>query len=103
MTNEIITSEEAKRLSVEKISQQLSTSKDGLTEEEAKRRLESYGYNEILEKKESPIIKFLRNFWGPIPWMIEIAVILSASPVGMIECRQVYRLFFNRLRENLFL
>ena len=34
--------------------------------------------NEIEEKKTNPFLKFLTYFWGPIPWMIEAAVILSA-------------------------
>ena len=42
------------------------------------RRLAQYGYNEIPEKKINPLLKFLSYFWGPIPWMIEAAVILSA-------------------------
>jgi len=50
----------------------------GLTEEEAERRLKEYGYNEIAERKRHPLIKFLSYFWGPIPWMIEVALILSA-------------------------
>jgi H+-transporting ATPase len=50
----------------------------GLTQTEAKARLEKYGYNELPEKKENPLLKFLSYFWGPIPWMIEIAVVLSA-------------------------
>lgn len=29
------------------------------------------------EKKERPILKFLSYFWGPIPWMIEAAALLS--------------------------
>ena len=37
-----------------------------------------YGYNEIAEKSVNPFLKFLTYFWGPIPWMIEAAVILSA-------------------------
>jgi len=37
-----------------------------------------YGPNEIEEKKANPFLKFLSYFWGPIPWMIEAAVILSA-------------------------
>ncbi len=36
------------------------------------------GPNELVEKKTHPFLKFLSYFWGPIPWMIEIAVILSA-------------------------
>jgi H+-transporting ATPase len=49
----------------------------GLTEEEAVRRLERYGPNAIEEKKISPLARFLWFFWGPIPWMIEIAAVLS--------------------------
>jgi H+-transporting ATPase len=50
----------------------------GLTQVEAERRLAQYGYNEIAEKHVHPFLKFLSYFWGPIPWMIEIATILSA-------------------------
>ena len=34
--------------------------------------------NEIEEKETNAFLKFLSYFWGPIPWMIEAAVILSA-------------------------
>ncbi len=37
-----------------------------------------YGPNELEEKSLNPFLKFLTYFWGPIPWMIEAAVILSA-------------------------
>ncbi len=50
----------------------------GLSTEEAQKRLEQYGLNALEEKKVSPILKFLGYFWGPIPWMIEIAALLSA-------------------------
>ena len=51
----------------------------GLTQAEAQKRLTQYGPNEIAEKKTNEILKFLSYFWGPIPWMIEAAVILSAA------------------------
>lgn len=56
----------------------LSASKGGLSSSEANDRLQKYGPNEIPEKKVNPIVKFVGYFWGPIPWMIEAAVIMSA-------------------------
>ena len=56
----------------------LGSSPDGLTQAEAQKRLAQYGPNEIAEKKPNEVLKFLSYFWGPIPWMIEVAVILSA-------------------------
>jgi H+-transporting ATPase len=68
----------AKEESIEELYKRLDTSADGLKQEEAKERLERNGYNEIVEKKANPVFKFLSYFWGPIPWMIEAAIILSA-------------------------
>ena len=56
----------------------LSASRDGLSSSEAAKRLQQYGRNEIIEKSQSRFIAFLRYFWGPIPWMIEAAGIISA-------------------------
>jgi H+-transporting ATPase len=50
----------------------------GLTEREAARRLQQYGPNTIEEKRISAVSRFLSYFWGPIPWMIEVAGTLSA-------------------------
>lgn len=66
-----------KTLPLEDVEKQLNSSPDGLTQAEAQTRLTQYGPNEIEEKKTNPFLKFLCYFWGPIPWMIEIAVILS--------------------------
>jgi H+-transporting ATPase len=41
-------------------------------------RLGQYGPNALEEKKVSVILQFLKFFWGPIPWMIEVAAVLSA-------------------------
>ena len=50
----------------------------GLSEEQVQKRLEDYGHNRIVEKEETLLHRIFRRFWGPIPWMIEIAAILSA-------------------------
>ena len=60
------------------VQKKLGSSPDGLSEAEAQKRLTQYGPNEIEEKKTNLFLKFLSYFWGPIPWMIEAAVILSA-------------------------
>jgi H+-transporting ATPase len=50
----------------------------GLNGHEARERLERFGANEIEAKEEPLWHRLLRRFWGPIPWMIEIAAVLSA-------------------------
>ena len=50
----------------------------GLPDSEAQARLRRYGFNEITEREETFWHRLFRRFWGPIPWMIEIAAILSA-------------------------
>jgi H+-transporting ATPase len=70
--------EALKAMSMADLREKLGSSPDGLTQAEAKKRLTQYGPNEIEEIKTNEILKFLSYFWGPIPWMIEAAVILSA-------------------------
>lgn len=50
----------------------------GLSTEEVQERLKEYGPNALEEKKRSLIMRLFSYFWGPIPWMIEIAAALSA-------------------------
>jgi len=50
----------------------------GLSNTQVEKRIEQYGYNETEEKEESFLQRLMRRFWGPIPWMIEIAALLSA-------------------------
>jgi H+-transporting ATPase len=67
----------AKPVSVEDQLKTLQTSTSGLTGDEAKQRLEKYGPNAIVAKEQSLLRKLLAYFWGPIPWMIEVAAVLS--------------------------
>ena len=69
--------DDLKSLPMPELLKKLESSLDGLSQVEAQKRLTQYGPNEIEEKKINPFLKFLTYFWGPIPWMIEGAVILS--------------------------
>ena len=69
--------DDLKTLPLAEVEKQLGSSADGLSQAEAAKRLVRYGPNEIEEKKTNELLKFLRYFWGPIPWMIEAAVVLS--------------------------
>jgi H+-transporting ATPase len=69
--------DDLKSLPLTEVEKRLGSSPDGLRQADAQKRLAQFGPNEIEEKKTNPFLKFLSYFWGPIPWMIEVAVILS--------------------------
>lgn len=49
----------------------------GLSEVQAAKRLAQYGENALAEHHVSVVERLAHFFWGPIPWMIEIAALLS--------------------------
>lgn len=72
------TDDDIQTASVEKLFARFSSSPQGLSSSEAQKRLAQYGPNAIVEKRQNTLLRFLSYFWGPIPWMIEIAAGLSA-------------------------
>lgn len=62
---------------ITQIFKKLNSSEKGLSEIDAKERINKYGPNEIIEKKPSIILKFFKKFIGPIPFMLELAIIVS--------------------------
>lgn len=62
----------------EALLQTLHSTANGLTASEAVRRLTQVGPNSLPEQHVSLVMRLLRYFWGPIPWMIEVAALLSA-------------------------
>jgi H+-transporting ATPase len=69
--------DDLKSMPMPEVEKKLGSAPEGLTQVEAQKRLAQYGPNELEEKKTNLFLKFLSYFWGPIPWMIEAAVILS--------------------------
>ena len=49
----------------------------GLSSIEAKNRLAHYGKNIVAEHKPFYLLSFAKKFWAPIPWMLEITIILE--------------------------
>jgi len=49
----------------------------GLHESDIQARRQQYGYNEIPEKHVGPFIGTLKRMWGPIPWLLEAAMVFE--------------------------
>ena len=49
----------------------------GLTTEEARRRLEKFGPNAVPDTSVHPLRRALTQFWAPVPWMLEAAIVLE--------------------------
>ncbi|MGC2240783.1 MAG: plasma-membrane proton-efflux P-type ATPase, partial [Acidimicrobiia bacterium] len=73
------TTGELKSIALPELEKRLASSPQGLSQAEADQRLAEYGSNALQEKTVNPLLKFLGYFWGSIPWMIEVAVVLSAA------------------------
>jgi len=76
-TVEVRRTSEYKGISVEEALRLLETSTNGLTESEAKSRIEKFGENKIVEEKRNPLVEFFSRYWGPMPWLLELAMALS--------------------------
>ena len=49
----------------------------GLNDADVQAKRKQYGYNEILEKQVGPVMGTLKRMWGPIPWLLEAAMIFE--------------------------
>jgi H+-transporting ATPase len=77
MKDQTLTSEQIEKASAEELFSALGSSSEGLSGGEIKQRLADFGPNALPERHVSPLMQFAKFLWGPIPWMIEIAAVLS--------------------------
>jgi H+-transporting ATPase len=77
MNNTLRSTSDYQGISKEALLQRLETPGDGLTQAGAEKRLALFGYNEIAEVKRHPFLDFLLRYWGPMPWLLELAMGLS--------------------------
>ncbi len=77
MNTESLNANDLQNIPIEELKIRLESNENGLTAAEAQTRIVRFGYNELPEKKTNPVLTFLGYLWGPIPWMIEVAAVLS--------------------------
>ncbi|MBE9154015.1 plasma-membrane proton-efflux P-type ATPase [Cyanobium sp. LEGE 06113] len=58
--------------------ERLHSDGQGLSSREAGERLQSFGPNALQERSSSRLQILLSYLWGPMPWMIEVAILLCA-------------------------
>jgi H+-transporting ATPase len=58
---------------------------NGLTSDEARRRFEKSGPNSMPDTVVNPLRRALTQFWSPIPWMLEAAIVLELVLGKFIE------------------
>ncbi len=74
----LLTADDYQKMSLDEFSSSLGADPGaGLTAAEAARRSGEYGYNEVPEKKVSPLAAFLRKFWDLTAWMLELTILLT--------------------------
>ncbi|HUA81839.1 MAG TPA: plasma-membrane proton-efflux P-type ATPase [Dyella sp.] len=76
--NPLRTDDYAKQQARETLANFGASAEKGLSDALVRERLAQWGFNEISEREEPLWHRLLRRFWGPIPWMIEAAAVLSA-------------------------
>ncbi|CAA7395008.1 unnamed protein product [Spirodela intermedia] len=65
------------RLPLEEVFEQLRTSREGLSSEDAEARLVLFGPNKLEEKTENKFLKFLGFMWNPLSWVMEAAAVMA--------------------------
>lgn len=68
---------EFSKMEIKDVLKSLETSKRGLSEAEARARLERYGYNEVELKRENPILRFLKQFRSLLVYILLVISVFT--------------------------
>lgn len=64
----------------------------GLSPNEAQKLLKEYGLNEIIEKRQNPLLDFLKRFTGLTAYIIEVSLVISAFLKNYIDAIVMFAL-----------
>ena len=70
---------------LEELLARMGSTEAGLTSAEALDRLARFGPNAVEEKRIPPLFQFLKRYWGPMPWLLEVAIALSVLSGHVLE------------------
>jgi len=57
----------------------LQCDENGLSDEEAQRRLELFGPNKLESEEQNPFLQFLSFMWNPLSWVMEAAALVAIA------------------------
>ncbi|MBC3795785.1 plasma-membrane proton-efflux P-type ATPase [Acetobacterium tundrae] len=77
MDTQIKSTSEYGNMSTEETIEFLETTTDGLSTDEAEIRIKKFGFNKIVEVNKKPLLDFFKRYWGPMPWLLEFAIVLT--------------------------
>ncbi len=98
--------EKAASMPIDKVFDDLKTSQEGLSSQEAKLRLKKYGYNKLSERRQIPFIykfiKHLRDLFGVLLLVASILSYISGNPeLGLIILAVVFvNIFVSMFQES---
>jgi H+-transporting ATPase len=77
----------------------------GLSSAEAQQRLLQYGPNAVAEERRRPWLDFLKKFWAPVPWMLEVTIALQfalgkADEAAIIAALLVFNAILSFVQEH---
>lgn len=61
----------------------------GLSSAEAARRLLEFGANAVAEERVHPLVRVVRHFWAPVPWMLEASIALQIAIGERLEALMI--------------
>jgi len=78
---------------------------EGLSSEEAARRLAQFGPNAVTEERTRPAARLFRGFWQPVPWMLEAAIVLQLAvhaylEAGLIAALLIFNVVLGAVQES---
>lgn len=73
----LFSTSEYQAMSPEDVVQSLESGESGLSSETAQSRISQFGYNEVQEARRNSLRDFLKRYWGPMPWLLEVSIVLT--------------------------